>query len=161
MQREPGMVRLIKRYGGGSRKLYDTEESRYVSLDEVAGLVRAGQELRVVDSATGEDVTGQVLAQVIYEGEKQGMRLLSPELLHDVIRRGEAALQAKVEQLQAGVDRLVKGSMDRLPPVRDLRGEYEALQQGLADLEASLAALERERGGTARSPDRRKRARSG
>lgn len=155
------MVRLIKRYGGGSRKLYDTEESRYVSLDEVAGLVRAGQELRVVDSATGEDVTGQVLAQVIYEGEKRGMRLLSPELLHDVIRRGEAALQAKVEQLQAGVDRLVKGSMDRLPPVRDLRGEYEALQQGLADLEASLAALERERGGTARSPDRRKRARSG
>lgn len=155
------MVRLIKRYGGGSRKLYDTEESRYVSLDEVAGLVRAGQELRVVDSATGEDVTGQVLAQVIYEGEKRGMRLLSPELLHDVIRRGEAALQAKVEQLQAGVDRLVKGSVDRLPPVRDLRGEYEALQQGLADLEASLAALERERGGTARSPDRRKRARSG
>ena len=155
------MVRLIKRYGGGSRKLYDTEESRYVSLDEVAGLVRAGQELRVVDSATGEDVTGQVLAQVIYEGEKQGIRLLSPELLHDVIRRGEAALQAKVEQLQAGVDRLVKGSMDRLPPVRDLRGEYEALQQGLADLEASLAALETERGETARSPDRRRRARSG
>ncbi len=155
------MVRLIKRYGGGSRKLYDTEESRYVSLDEVAGLVRAGQELRVVDSASGEDVTGQVLAQVIYEGEKQGIRLLSPELLHDVIRRGEAALQAKVEQLQAGVDRLVKGSMDRLPPVRDLRGEYEALQQGLADLEASLAALESERGGTARSSDRRKRARSG
>jgi polyhydroxyalkanoate synthesis repressor PhaR len=155
------MVRLIKRYGGGSRKLYDTEESRYVSLDEVAGLVRAGQELRVVDSATGEDVTGQVLAQVIYEGEKQGMRLLSPELLHDVIRRGEAALQAKVEQLQAGVDRLVKGSVDRLPPVRDLRGEYEALQQGLADLEASLAALERERGGTARPSGRRKRARSG
>ncbi len=155
------MVRLIKRYGGGSRKLYDTEESRYVSLDEVAGRVRAGQELRVVDSASGEDVTGQVLAQVIYEGEKQGIRLLSPELLHDVIRRGEAALQAKVEQLQAGVDRLVKGSVDRLPPVRDLRGEYEALQQGLADLEASLAALESERGGTARSSDRRKRARSG
>ncbi len=152
------MVRLIKRYGGGSRKLYDTEESRYVSLDEVAGLVRAGQELRVVDSATGEDVTGQVLAQVIYEGEKQGIRLLSPELLHDVIRRGEAALQAKVEQLQAGVDRLVKGSVDRLPPVRDLRGEYEALQQGLADLESSLAALETERSGAAGPKGRRKRA---
>jgi len=155
------MVRLIKRYGGGSRKLYDTEESRYVSLDEVAGLVRAGQELRVVDSATGEDVTGQVLAQVIYEGEKQGMRLLSPELLHDVIRRGEAALQAKVEQLQVGVDRLVKGSMDRLPPVRDLRGEYEALQRGLAELESSLAALESGQGGAAGPKGRRKRARSG
>ncbi len=155
------MVRLIKRYGGGSRKLYDTEESRYVSLDELAGLVRAGQELRVVDSASGEDVTGQVLAQVIYEGEKQGTRFLSPEILHDVIRRGEAALLARVEQLQAGVDRLVKGSVERLPPVRDLRGEYEALQRGLADLEASLVALERERGGAARPGGRRKRVRSG
>ena len=85
------MERLIRRYGGGSRKLYDTGASRYVSLDELAALVRAGQELRVVDSATGEDVTGQVLAQVIYEGEKQGIRFLSPALLHDVIRRGEAA----------------------------------------------------------------------
>ena len=45
------MIRLIKRYGGGSRKLYDTEESRYVSLDEIAAWIRDGQELRVVDSA--------------------------------------------------------------------------------------------------------------
>ena len=155
------MVRLIKRYGGGSRKLYDTGASRYVSLDELGTLVRAGQELRVVDSATGEDVTGQVLAQVIHEGEKRGIRFLSPALLHEVIRRGEAAVLQRVEQLQAGVDRLVKGSVDRLPPVRDLRGEYEALQRGLEDLEASLAALEGRRGGAARPGGRRKRKRAG
>jgi polyhydroxyalkanoate synthesis repressor PhaR len=156
---EAPMIRLIKRYGGGSRKLYDTGESRYVSLDELARLVRAGEELKVVESATGEDVTGQVLAQVIYEGEKQGIRFLPPAILHDVIRRGEAALAQRVEQLQAGVDRLVKGSMDRLPPVRDLRGEFDALQQGLAELEASLAALEGQRGGAARLKGRRKRGR--
>ena len=155
------MIRLIKRYGGGSRKLYDTEESRYVSLEELAAFVRAGQELRVVDSATGEDVTGQVLSQVIYEGEKRGVRFLSPALLHDVIRRGEAALLARVNQLQEGVDRLVKGSVDRLPPVRDLRGEYEALQEGLAELEASLAALEQERSGATGRSGRRRRSRSG
>ena len=155
------MERLIKRYGGGSRKLYDTGASRYVSLDELGTLVRAGQELRVVDSATGEDVTGQVLAQVIHEGEKRGIRFLSPALLHEVIRRGEAAVLQRVEQLQAGVDRLVKGSVDRLPPVRDLRGEYEALQRGLEDLEASLAALEGRRGGAARPGGRRKRKRAG
>ena len=57
------MVRLIKRYE--SRKLYDTEESRYVSLDEIAAFVRLGQEVRVVDNATSEDVTGQTLAQII------------------------------------------------------------------------------------------------
>jgi len=59
------MIRLIKRYGGGSRKLYDTEESRYVSLDEISSWIRDGQELRVVDSSTGDDVTAQTLAQII------------------------------------------------------------------------------------------------
>ena len=136
------MARLIRRYGGGSRKLYDTEASRYVSLDEVAGLVRAGEEVRVVESRGGEDVTGQVLAQIIHEGEKRGERLLHPTLLHDIIRRGEEALAARVEQLRAGADRLVRGTADHLPPVRDMRDEFEALQHGLEALEASLARLE-------------------
>jgi polyhydroxyalkanoate synthesis repressor PhaR len=139
---EGNVVRLVKRYGGGSRKLYDTEESRYVSLDEVAGWVRGGQEVRVVDSASGEDVTRQVLAQIILEGEKQGKSLLSADLFHDVIRRGEAALHARVEQLQEGVDRLVKVSVDHLPPVRDARDEMEALRQGIAELEQALRDLE-------------------
>lgn len=136
------MVRLVKRYGGGSRKLYDTEESRYVSLDEVAGWVREGQEVQVRDSGSGEDVTRQVLAQIILEGEKQGKSLLSVDLFHDVIRRGEAALHARVEQLQEGVDRLVKASVDHLPPVRDARDEMEALREGIAGLEQALRELE-------------------
>jgi len=47
------MIRLIKRYGGSSRKLYDTEESRYVSLEELSAWIRAGQELQILDSVTG------------------------------------------------------------------------------------------------------------
>lgn len=137
------MVRRVKRYGGGSRKLYDTEESRYVSLDEVAEWVREGQEVQVLDSGSGEDVTRQVLAQIILDGEKQGKSLLSVDLFHDVIRRGEAALQARVEQLQEGVDRLVKASVDHLPPVRGARDEMEALRDGIAGLEQALRELER------------------
>jgi len=148
------VVRLVKRYGGGSRKLYDTEESRYVSLDEVAGWVREGQEVQVLESGSGEDVTRQVLAQIILEGEKQGRSLLSADLFHDVIRRGEAALQARVEQLQEGVDRLMKASVDHLPPVRDARHEMEALRDGIAGLEAALRDLE-----TGRPSPRGKRAR--
>ena len=108
------MVRLIKRYGGGSRKLYDTEESRYVSLDEIAAWIRRGQELQVVDSATGEDVTSQTLAQVIYEDHKNGISFLPKEFLHDVIRRGHRALASKVEQIQTGVDRLVRAMGGRV-----------------------------------------------
>lgn len=136
------MARLVKRYGGGSRKLYDTEESRYVALDEVAGWVREGQDVRVVDSASGEDVTGQVLAQIIFEGEKRGASLLSTDLFHDLIRRGEAALHARVEQLQEGVDRLMKDAVDHLPPVRGAKGEMEALREGIEGLERALRDLE-------------------
>jgi polyhydroxyalkanoate synthesis repressor PhaR len=136
------MVRLIKRYGGGSRKLYDTEESRYVSLDEVATWIRAGQELRVVDSATDDDVTAQTLAQIIYEDHKSGQAMLSTDLLHDVIRRGGRALAQKVERVQAGVDRLVRASVDRIAPGNGVHSELELLRARLAELEESLAELE-------------------
>jgi polyhydroxyalkanoate synthesis repressor PhaR len=136
------MVRLIKRYGGGSRKLYDTEESRYISLDEIAAWIRKGQELQVVDSATGEDVTSQTLAQVIYEDHKNGTSFLPKEFLHDVIRRGHRALATKVEQIQTGVDRLVRASVDKLAPVGGVNDELDVLRQRLAQLEESLAELE-------------------
>lgn len=136
------MVRLIKRYGGGSRKLYDTEESRYVSLDEIAAWIRKGQELQVVDSSTGEDVTSQTLAQVIYEDHKNGISFLPKEFLHDVIRRGHRALANKVEQIQTGVDRLVRASVDKLAPVAGVHDELDVLRQRLAQLEASLVELE-------------------
>ncbi len=136
------MVRLIKRYGGGSRKLYDTEESRYVSLEELGDWVRQGQELRVVDSKTSEDVTAQTLAQVIYEGERKGGSVLSSAFLHEVIRRGERVLSSGVAGVQQGLNGLVRASARRLPPVRRARGELDQLRQGLAALDRSLSHLE-------------------
>jgi len=158
------MARQVKRYGGGSRKLYDTEESRYVSLDEVAAWVREGQDVQVLDSGTGEDVTRQILAQIILEGEKQGASLLSADLFHEVIRRGEAALAARMEQLQEGVDRLFKASVDHLPPVREARDEMDALREGIAGLERALQDIEkaapgrRAGRGTRKTTTRRRRA---
>lgn len=136
------MIRLIKRYGGGSRKLYDTEESRYVSLDEIAGWIREGQELRVVDSGTDEDVTAQTLAQIIYEDHKRGTTLLPTRVLHDVIRRGGQAIAGGVEQVQHGVDRLVKASVEKLTPAGGMQQDLALLRARLADLEASLGELE-------------------
>jgi polyhydroxyalkanoate synthesis repressor PhaR len=132
------MIRLIKRYGGGSRKLYDSEESRYVSLEEIAAWIREGQELRILDSKSGEDVTAPTLAQVIYEGHKRGAPFVSGEFLHEIIRRGGKAVSEQVEQLQAGVDQLV----NRLPPVRRARGEMGALRGSLDQLKRSLTRLE-------------------
>jgi polyhydroxyalkanoate synthesis repressor PhaR len=153
------MIRLVRRYGGVSRKLYDTEESRYVSLEEIARWVRAGQQLRVVDSASNEDVTAQTLAQVIYETHRAGTSLLSPEVLHEVIRRGGRALSHGVEQLQQGAGRLVRRSVGRLQPAAVTRREMADLRRSLADLEASLAELEAtpRRGGDGRRGRRARR----
>jgi polyhydroxyalkanoate synthesis repressor PhaR len=148
------MIRLIKRYGGGSRKLYDTEESRYVSLDEIAGWIRDGQELQVVDSASGEDVTGQTLAQIIYEDHRQGKSFLPSDFLHDVIRRGGRVLADGVEQVQTRVDRLVKASVEKITPVGGMQDELDLLRHRLSELEASLADLEDEP--PARMPRRKK-----
>jgi polyhydroxyalkanoate synthesis repressor PhaR len=136
------MIRLIKRYE--SRKLYDTEESRYVSLEEIAGWVRTGQEVRVMDNATGSDVTSQTLTQIILDEGRRGTSFLPSELLHDLVRMGERAVNSGLEQVQHGVDRLVQVSMDRLAPVRRAREEMSSLRARLEQLETSLAELERE-----------------
>jgi polyhydroxyalkanoate synthesis repressor PhaR len=93
------MIRLIKRYE--SRKLYDTEESRYVSLEEIAGWVRQGQEVKVVDNATGSDVTSQTLTQIILDEGRRGTSFLPSELLHDLVRM--SSLRARLEQLEVSL----------------------------------------------------------
>lgn len=131
------MIRLIKRYG--SRKLYDTEESRYVSLEDLASWVRDGQEIRVIDNATSEDVTSQTLSQVILEQSRSGKDVPPSELLHELIRRGG-------DLVSTGVDRLLQAGLDRLGPVRAAREETAVLRRRLEELEATLSNLERSGG---------------
>ena len=129
------MIRLIKRYE--SRKLYDTEESRYVSLDEIAAWVREGQEIRVVDNATEADVTSQTLTQIILEEGRKGTSLLPSDLLHELVRMGERAVETGRERVQHGVDRLVQASVDRVGPLRRAREEMTQLRTQLEQLEGS------------------------
>jgi polyhydroxyalkanoate synthesis repressor PhaR len=137
------MVRLIKRYE--SRKLYDTEESRYVSLDEMAEWIRGGQEVRVVDNASGADVTAQTLTQIILDEGRRGTSFLPSELLHELVRAGQRAVESGVEQVHQKVDRFVQASIDRLGPVRRAREEMDRLRGRLEELEGSLSRLEHDR----------------
>src|SRR5258707_12561190 len=132
------MIRLIKRYE--SRKLYDTEESRYVSLDEISTWIRQGQEVRVVDNASNNDVTSQTLTQIILEEGRKGTSFLPSELLHDLVRIGERAVSNGMEQVQHGVDRLI----DRLGPVRKAREEMSSLRGRLEQLETSSSDAQRD-----------------
>ena len=80
---------LVKKYG--NRRLYDTAASRYITLEELAAIIKGGEEARVVDAKTGEDLTTPTLAQIIVEGRGVA-RLLPLPLLVQLIRMGDDAL---------------------------------------------------------------------
>src|ERR671936_2873728 len=82
------MAYVIKRYS--NRKLYDTQESRYVTLEEIEEMIRAGREISVVDATTGEDLTSVTLTQIILESERNHRGTLPAAFLHQLIKHGEA-----------------------------------------------------------------------
>jgi polyhydroxyalkanoate synthesis repressor PhaR len=149
------MTRVITRYRGGSRKLYDTAESRYISLDEIPNLIRRGEVIRVVENASGADVTGQVLAQVISESERRGISFLSADALHEIIRSGERLIADGVRTVRREMDRLLASTREPGRRVGRHRGELDLLRRGLQTLEQSLTEVRR---GTPR-PAGRSRAR--
>lgn len=144
------MARLIKRYG--SRKLYDTQESRYVSLEDISTWVRNGEVIEVQDNATGEDVTVQTLTQVISEEGRKGASFLPSELLHDLIRVGNNAVSDRVRKFQDGFEGFVKKSFDRIVPVSTVRTEMDSLRQRLDELENALTAAQQQEAATANLP---------
>ena len=101
--REP---KIIKRYT--NRKLYDTVESRYVTLEEIAEMVKAGGEVRILDNRTKEDLTSVTLAQIIFEEEKKTSKM-SLRTLKDLIRHGGERAQQIVEGTQAELRGKVEG----------------------------------------------------
>lgn len=84
------MTRIIKRYA--NRKLYDTESSHYVGLQDILELVRQGEDIEVVDSRTGEDLTSVTLAQAMAEEEKTEGSKLPLDVLKDLIKRGSESV---------------------------------------------------------------------
>ena len=88
--REP---KVIKRYT--NRKLYDTVESRYVTLDEIAEMVKQGVEVKIVDNRSKEDLTSVTLAQIVFEEEKKKNQM-PLSLLREIIRQPGEKLNAFV-----------------------------------------------------------------
>lgn len=84
-------MRVIRKYA--NRRLYDPAESRHLTLDEVRGLVVAGESVRIEDAKSGEDITRSILLQIIVEREEAGRPLLSAELLEQLIRFYGGAMQ--------------------------------------------------------------------
>ena len=129
----------IRRYD--SRKLYDPGTRRYVSLEEIADRIRGGEEIEVLESSTGADVTGQTLAQILLEEGKSGRGRLPSEVLHDLVRVSGRRLPAGVTHVQATMNRLMRASLVRLAPVQAARRDIARLEERLRQLDATLASL--------------------
>ena len=87
-------TKIIKRYQ--NRKLYDTHESSYVTLDEIAKMIKSGEDLRVIDNKTKNDITAATLTQLLYESEKKAKTQPSVELLKEIIRHGDGSFSGYI-----------------------------------------------------------------
>jgi polyhydroxyalkanoate synthesis repressor PhaR len=93
---KPSAKVTIKKYA--NRRLYDTESSTYITLDRLAAMVREGREFEVVDAKTGEDLTRQVLTQIIVDEEARGSTMLPINFLRQLIGMYGNSMQGMVPQ---------------------------------------------------------------
>jgi polyhydroxyalkanoate synthesis repressor PhaR len=101
---------LIKKYS--NRKLYDQTHSEYVTLDQIATLIREGNEVKVVDATTGEDLTSVTLAQVILENERSHKTAFPAPFLHQLIKHGQATQEMFQNYMKASLDALISGQQE-------------------------------------------------
>lgn len=106
-----GGVVTIKKYA--NRRLYDTERSCYITLDDLGAMVRDGRDFRVVDAKSGEDITHNVLTQIIMDTETRGETLLPVNFLRQLIGMYGDKMQSMVPQyLEASMSTFRKNQQD-------------------------------------------------
>jgi polyhydroxyalkanoate synthesis repressor PhaR len=172
---------VIKKYG--NRRLYDTNASRYVNLDDIAGFIRDGKEVQVVDAKSGQDLTRVTLTQIITEDARNKPTGLPLELLSQLIvasdevrqefvmwylksafdayQKVQDAVQQRLGEVQTAVlspmDTMKKvlGTAPPSPPNTEIEPEVDALRKRIAELEAQLERIARRKFARGKSSRRR------
>lgn len=101
-------ARIIKRYQ--NRKLYDTHQSCYVTLEEIAQIIREGHEIKVLDNKTKNDITYNTQVQLLFDQEKKSTRIGDTELLKRVIRSPEGTFTGYIRSLEYNTGDQVQSS---------------------------------------------------
>jgi polyhydroxyalkanoate synthesis repressor PhaR len=171
---------VIKKYG--NRRLYDSSNSKYVNLDDIAGFIREGREVQVVEAKTGQDLTRVTLTQIITEDAKEKPTGLPLELLRQLIvasdevrqefvmwylksafdsyQKVQDAVQSRLGEVQSAilspVD-MMKQFLGAAPPEAPAKSEPEldALRKRVAELEARLEKPAHAKRRSTRKPKRR------
>ena len=133
---------LIKRYA--SRRLYNTESSDYVTLDDIAGFIRDGREVQIIDLKSGDDLTRQYLLQIIAEHESRGENVLPVDVLTDLVRSYASQatsivpqfLAASFEMLRDGQSKAMENltvvnPMAAMPGFEMMKAQQEAFMKAM------------------------------
>tara|TARA_R110000772_G_scaffold72211_1_gene157638 strand:- start:958 stop:1521 length:564 start_codon:yes stop_codon:yes gene_type:complete len=133
---------LIKRYA--SRRLYNTETSDYVTLEDISGFIRDGREVQIVDLKSGDDLTRQYLLQIIAEHESRGESVLPVDVLNDLVRSymspGASVvpqfLKASFDMLRDGQSRVLENMntinpMSKMPGFNVMQAQQEAFMKAM------------------------------
>lgn len=128
-QAQTGEVIVLKKYG--NRRIYDTTSSRYVTLGEVEAMVQQGKDIVVTDARTGEDITKEILVQLLLE--RDGARAALPMgLLKQAVRLANSPLkEGLVKSLQEGLDTFMQSQRAVVDAQRAFTSQMEKLNPWL------------------------------
>lgn len=163
------MTKIIKRYP--NRKLYDTDRSTYVTLDEIEQMVKDGDDVKIIDNKSGDDITTVTLAHIIFEQEKSQERGLPLSALRGIIQSGEdfinrlqqpmnqfrdefkrraeaieesgRAVREFIESTQRSIDEMQRRVDDRMRDAVDQLTHIPELRRDMQSAEARLSELEK------------------
>ncbi len=143
---------LIKRYA--SRRLYNTETSDYVTLEDISGFIRDGRDVQIMDLKSGDDLTRQYLLQIIAEHESRGENVLPVDVLTDLVRSytNQAAsvvpqfLSMSFEMLRDGQNKMMENmgmnTMNSMPSLEAMKAQQEAFIKAFGWPSADQASSE-------------------
>ena len=130
-------VKIIKRYQ--NRKLYDTQQSCYVTLDDIAKMIRSNEEVMVIDNKSKNDITGATLTQIIFESEKKASQYAPLFTLREIIQHGNGSISSYLAKLGAfPIDYMTKQTTVN---VNIERASTDDLKQNLENRVATAARL--------------------
>lgn len=149
---DSSLIRIIKKYQ--NRKLYDTKTSQYVTLEDIARLIKTGEEVQVVDNQTKSDVTAIILTQILYDQEKYKKSIMPITMLKNMVQSGSGSVyefmqkfvsqnvsnihNAKVEA-ERYIDRLVvQGELSKAEGKNLIKELINSAQRGVDEIQNKI-----------------------
>ena len=137
-------IKVIKRYQ--NRKLYDTSDSCYVTLEDIGEMIKLGDEVQIIDNTTKEDLTAVTLAQIIFEEQKKKTNVQPLATFREIIQGSGEALKdlvtigaREIGHVKEFVDGKVRPAVSSLQEIPCVKDEIESLKKRILALERKLS----------------------